>query len=100
MKHKNHPAIELFSRLFAEVEAQNSPELPSHFVPMSVFIAVAKREGLDVPDNVIEFWEWSQKIGLRKHAERIMKDYHKRHGTDFTPMEKGALRLQRKLGIR
>ncbi len=93
-----HPALELFKRLFDEYAQDPGPVLPTYFVPRCTFIAAVKKSGIDCPksESAIDWFEWEDSIGLQDFAHKIFVAYHKAHGSDFTPMEKGAWRLRNK----
>lgn len=90
-------AKELFIQLFEQVAAQGKPESPSYYVPRNWFHARLRAAGIPIPDNFVDAVEWEEAIGMPEFSHRIVKAHHRKHGTDFSPMEKGARRLQLKL---
>lgn len=98
MKTKQkHPALTLFEKLFTEAAKDPGPYMPSYFVPRSAFIAELKKAGIEAPNNFIRYMEWEKQIGLRTLARKVIAKYHKDNGTSPTSMERGALRLAKRL---
>jgi hypothetical protein len=90
-------AFDLFDRMFAEASIEPGPVLPTHFVPLNTFLAACAKRGVAVPQNPIAFWDWSERSGFKKHVHKVVSKYHKEHGSDYTPMEKGQMRLARRM---
>lgn len=85
----------LFRRLFDE-EAKSDPvNLPTYFVTRHVFHSECRKAGIPVPENFIAAVQWEESIGFPEFVHRIVAAYHKAHGSDFTPMEKGAWKLRK-----
>lgn len=86
----------LLKRLFDEAAKDPGPYQPTYFVPQAVFEKELRKAGIFDTNNAIELWNWQDSIGLPEFAHKLFAAYHKAHGTDFTPMEKGAWRLRMK----
>lgn len=94
---KRHPAFEIFERLFNEAAKDPGPTLPTYFVTRDIFHKACRLAGLSIPADWIGATAWEESIGLPEFSHRIFAHYHKEHGSDFTPMEKGAWRLRQKM---
>lgn len=93
-----HPALALYAELFQrEAAAGNNIETPTHWVKRNCFHAECRRRGIKCPDGFVDAVAWEESIGLTEFAHKVVAGHHKAHGTDFTPMEKGAWRLYRKM---
>lgn len=93
---KKHPAFSIFEKLFNEQAKDPGPVLPSYFVTPDTFYRECRNAGLTVPDGWVEAKEWEEEIGLPEFARKLIAKYHREHGSDFTPMEKGAWKLRLK----
>lgn len=103
-KSKLHPALALYQKLFAEVASGadvccgSALHTPSAFVESSIFLARCQAAGIDCPANdSVEFWRWTERIGLTEFAHRLVMAHHRKHGTKPSPMERGAWRLEKHL---
>src|SRR6516164_1020388 len=85
----------LFRQMFEEASKDPGPVLPTHFVKRNIFHAKCRELGIHVSDNAIQAFQWEEEIGLPEFAHMVLAKYHKEHGSDFTPMEKGAWRLRK-----
>lgn len=82
---KNHPAIELFTRLFQKAASPDNVYPPETCVNRWTFVTECKRAGIAVPDNPVEIWNWEEAIGLNRHARRLVAAYHRARGTKPGP---------------
>lgn len=66
---------------------------PSLFVESGVFHMRLKAEGIERPENSVEYWKWCEDLGLPEFAHKLVMAHHRLAGTSPTPMERGAWRL-------
>jgi len=99
---KTHPALALYDRLFREAAESDTITAPDHFVETSVFQDRLAAEGIEHPENFIEFANWCEEIGLCAFAHRLIVAHHRKHGTQRDPSREAAYRFHRrrkKLGL-
>mgnify|MGYP001583554028 CR=1 FL=1 len=92
-----HPALALFKRLFEEAEANDPIAMPKDYVQRNWLWDPCAKNGIEVPTNPIQAWEWEEEIGLAKLAQRLIRSHYRRTRTTADPQMTAHGRMWRKM---
>ena len=84
-----HPALALFKRLFEEAEASDPIAMPKDYVQRNWLWDQCAKNGIEVPANPIQAWEWEEEIGLARDRVDIvgaLADYDMPSGFRISPV--------------